>query len=213
MLKPYDELRKIDVSPYCEKRDGYLYLNWARCIDLLRKNGAEQVYFVPVQNPRTGNSLFETETVFADKNKNTNRCYETRIMVYIDDKVYEFQSPVLNGTNPVKDNSMNQLRVWAAMCRSFVKCVAINTGLGFDLWLKEEERTIEQIPEAEVLASQAAITTIRKTCEMHGLSFDKWLTKAGCTVETLTADNAALMLRTLNERYGEDDLEDYQNGH
>lgn len=37
MLKSYDELRKIDVKPYCEKRDGLLYLNWAMCIDLLRK--------------------------------------------------------------------------------------------------------------------------------------------------------------------------------
>ena len=212
MLKSYEEMRQIDVSPYCEKRDGYLYLNWARCIDLLRKNGAEQVYFVPVQNPKTGNSLFETDTVFADKNKNTNRCYETRIKVYIDDHVYEMQSPVLNGTNPVKDNSMNQLRVWAAMCRSFVKCVAINTGLGFDLWLKEEERTAEQIPESEELASPAMIITIKKTCEKHRLNLDAWLQKCGCTIKTLTADNAALMLRTLNERYGEDDLEAYKDG-
>ena len=33
MLKSYDELRKIDVKPYCEKRDGLLYLNWAMCIE------------------------------------------------------------------------------------------------------------------------------------------------------------------------------------
>ena len=43
MLKPYDELRKIDVSKYTETRDGIRYLNWAKCIDLLRENGAERV--------------------------------------------------------------------------------------------------------------------------------------------------------------------------
>lgn len=208
MLKSYEELRAIDVSPYCEKRDGYLYLNWARCIDLLHQNGAEKVYFVPEQNPKTGNSLFETETVFSDKSKNTNRCYETRIKVVIDDNEYIMQSPVLNGTNPVKDNSMNQLRVWTSMCRSFVKCVAINTGLGFNLWLKEEERSMENIPETVELASPIVLTTIKKSCEKHGINLDAWLAREGVTPETLTADNAALMLRALNERYGDEDAKD-----
>lgn len=208
MLKSYEELRAIDVSPYCEKRDGYLYLNWARCIDLLHQNGAEKVYFVPEQNPKTGNSLFETETVFSDKSNNTNRCYETRIKVVIDDKEYIMQSPVLNGTNPVKDNSMNQLRVWTSMCRSFVKCVAINTGLGFNLWLKEEERSMEKIPETVELASPVVLITIKKSCEKHGINLDAWLAREGVTPETLTADNAALMLRALNERYGDEDAKD-----
>ena len=36
MLKSYDELRKIDVRKYCEEREGFLYLNWARCTQLLQ---------------------------------------------------------------------------------------------------------------------------------------------------------------------------------
>ena len=36
MLKSYKELRQIDVRPYCEERDGLLYLNWAKCIDETR---------------------------------------------------------------------------------------------------------------------------------------------------------------------------------
>ena len=40
MLKPYDEMIKIDVRPYCKKRDGLDYLNWATCIKLLHENGA-----------------------------------------------------------------------------------------------------------------------------------------------------------------------------
>ena len=106
MLKSYDELVKVDVAPYCEEREGFLYLNWARCIDLLRKNGAEKVYFELCQNEKTGSSLFCSDQEFYDKNKNLNQCYETRIKVYIDDQVYYMQSPVMNGKNPVKANSM-----------------------------------------------------------------------------------------------------------
>lgn len=141
MLKSYDELREIDVTPYTEERDNARYLNWAKCIDLLHKNGAEEVYFVPCTN-QNGSSLFMSENTFetgSGTNKKTNRCYETRIEIHIDGKVYMMQSPVMNGANPVQDNSMTQQRVWNSMCRSFVKGVAIYTGLGFDLWLKNEE--------------------------------------------------------------------------
>ena len=140
MLKPYNELRQVDVSDYTEKRDGAYYLPYNQCIDLLRQHGAEKVYWLPVQNPKTGGSLYESETVFEDKNGVKNRCYETRIEIHIDDNVYYMQSPVMNGANPVKDNSMSQQRVWNSMARSFVKAVAMYTGLGFSLWLKEEEQ-------------------------------------------------------------------------
>lgn len=205
MLKSYEEMRAVDVTPYCEKLDGYLYLNWARCIDLLHEHGAEIAYFVPVQNPKTGGSLYESETVFADKNGNTNRNYEVRILIHIDYAVYTMQGPVLNGKNPVKDNSMNQLRVWTAMCRLFVKGVAIYTGLGFNLWLNEEERTLEQIPEAKELAPEPMIITIKKTCEKHKVNLNNWLKKNGVTLKTLTADQAALMIRALNEKFPEEE--------
>lgn len=58
MLKPYDELVKVNVLPYCAEREGFMYLNWAKCMELLRENGAEKVYFELCQNERTGNSLF-----------------------------------------------------------------------------------------------------------------------------------------------------------
>ena len=57
MLKSYEEMRKIDVTPFCEEREGMLYLNWAKCIDLLRENGAKKVYWEPVPDERTGSSL------------------------------------------------------------------------------------------------------------------------------------------------------------
>lgn len=44
-----------------------LYLNWAKCIDLLHENGAEAVYFVPIPNERTGGSLYYSDVTFTDK--------------------------------------------------------------------------------------------------------------------------------------------------
>lgn len=204
-LKTWDEMRKIDVTPFCKKRDGMLYLNWAKCIDLLRQNGAEEVYFVPIQNPRTGTSLFESETAFADKNGVINRCYETRIEIHIDGKVYYMQSPVMNGTNPVKDNSMSQQRVWNSMTRSFVKGVAIYTGLGFDLWLQEEDSGDPNMPSTlEKPASASKIKTIQSLCAKHCIDGDAWVSGNGKTWETLTEKEATQMLIALKDRYGDD---------
>lgn len=139
MLKDYKEMLKVDVSKYVEKRDGAEYLNWAKVVDLLHENGAEKVYFEPVVNPNTGSSLYMTEQVFTDKNGITNRVYETAVKVVIDDLEFIQRGPVTNGSNPVKDNSMTQQRLWNCQTRLFVKGVAIRTGLGFNLWLKEEE--------------------------------------------------------------------------
>lgn len=137
MLKSYEELRKLDVTPYCKSRDGIPYLNWAKCIDLLRENGAETVYFEPVVNSN-GSSLFSADKVFTDKNNNTNSCYEVEVEIHIDDKIFNMRQPLMNGGNPVKDNSLTQQRVWNAQTRAFVKGVAIHTGLGFDLWVQSE---------------------------------------------------------------------------
>lgn len=144
MLKTYPEMRAIDVKPYCDGRkegsEKILYLNWAKCIDLLHINGAEKVYFEPVKNPETGSSLIASGFSFKDSKDNTNSVYETAVHIVIDDLEFNFQGPVMNGANPVKDNSMSQQRLWNSQCRLFVKGVAIHTGLGFDLWLDNEEK-------------------------------------------------------------------------
>ena len=204
MLKSYEELKKIDVTPFCEERDGFTYLNWAKCIDLLHENGAEKVYFSPIPDEKTGSSLRMTDQTFSDSKGNTNRCYETRIKVVIDDNEYEMQSPVMNGSNPVKDNSMSQQRVWNSMCRSFVKCVAIHTGLGFNLWLKEEMQPFGGIiPKKPEKPHQAIIKTVKNICAKHSLDFDKWISYYDKTEEALTADEVGAMLNHLKERYGD----------
>lgn len=131
-------MRKVDISKFLKERDKIKYLNWADCMAILHDNGAEKVSFIPLTNAN-GSSLFMSEIEFEDKTGSKNRCYETRIKVIIDDLEFEMQSPVMNGIAPVKDNSMSQQRVWNSMTRSFVKGVALYTGLGFDLWAKMED--------------------------------------------------------------------------
>lgn len=147
MLISFSELRKVDVMPFCDFREAkddngktikVPYLNWARCKDLLHKNGAEIVYFEPCVNEK-GSSLFMSDVVFTDSKGNTNRCYEVRVKITIDEVTFEAQFPLMNGSNPVKDNSLTQQRVWNAQTRAFVKGVAMRTGLGFDLWLDDED--------------------------------------------------------------------------
>lgn len=138
MLKSWNDMRKLDISQYVKKRDGADYLPWADCLKLLYDNGAEKVKIIP-QTAENGSSLFMSDQVFADKNGDTNRCYEVMVAVEIDENRYLISYPVLNGINAVRDKLMNQNAVHKAQMRAFVKCVAINTGLGFDLWRDDSD--------------------------------------------------------------------------
>lgn len=149
MLKSFNELRKIDVLPYCEKRETkdergkkieVPYLNWAKCKDLLHENGAEVVYFEPLVNTN-GSTLFMTDIPFKDSKGNTNRCFEVRVKIVIDDLEFVQNYPLLNGMYVVREDTINQLRLSNAQARAFVKGVAIRTGLGFQLWLSDDETT------------------------------------------------------------------------
>ena len=138
MLKSWNEMCNLDISKYVKQRDKADYLPWSSCLKLLYENGAENVVIVP-QTTDSGSSLFMSEQTFSDKDGRTNRCYEVRVGVVIDGNGYTISYPVLNGINPVKDNLMNQNAVHKAQMRAFVKCVAINTGLGFNLWLDDSD--------------------------------------------------------------------------
>ena len=163
-LASYDELRKVDVSEWVEKRDGADYLNWAKVVDLLHEYGANTVYFEPVVNEYTGSSLFMTEQSFTDSKGNANRVYETAVKIVIDDLEFIQRGPVTNGSNPVKDNSMSQQRLWNCQTRLFVKGVAIRTGLGFNLWLKEEEKNEKDNWEDDL--SKHDIFKIKERCQI-----------------------------------------------
>ena len=142
-IKSWNEMRQIDISKYVKKRDKADYLPWAECLKLLYEYGAEDVQFEALVN-ENGSSLFMSEPTVIDNNKGANRCYEVRVRVGIDlgkacGKQFYMSYPVLNGIHPVKDSSMNQNAVHKAQMRAFVKCVAINTGLGFDLWRDDSD--------------------------------------------------------------------------
>lgn len=134
--KTFTEMMQLDISDYIASRDDIDYLPWANCKLLLHQQGAEKVFFEPLVDPVTNSSVFMTDKEFKDKNGNINRCYEVAVKITIDDDVFVMRTPIMNGANPVKDNSLSQQRVWASQCRAFVKGVAMRTGLGFSLWTK-----------------------------------------------------------------------------
>ena len=139
--KTFEEMMKIDVTPYVKKRDDddkAVYLGWAMCKKLLHDNGAEKVIFYPVPT-EDGSTLRMSKGVFTDKHGIINRAYEVLVHIIVDDIEWDVVYPVMNGANPVKDNSMNQLRVHNAVRRAFVKGVAERIGLGFSLWLDNDD--------------------------------------------------------------------------
>ena len=139
--KSFKDMLKVDVSGYLKSREDnekVKYLPWAACKKLLHDNGAETVMFWPVPGP-DGSTLRKSDIAFVDKNGVQNRAYEVLVHIQVDGLQWETTYPVMNGDNPVKDNSMNQLRVHNAIRRGFVKGVAERTGLGFSLWLNEDD--------------------------------------------------------------------------
>lgn len=144
--KSFSDMLKVDVSKYTKDRDGADYLPWAACKQLLHENGAEVVMFEPVPGS-DGSSLRKSELEFTDKNGVVNRCYEVKVRIKVDNLEWDTTYPVINGNNPVKDNSMTQQRVHNAIRRAFVKGVAERTGLGFNLWLKHDDLLEEPVDD------------------------------------------------------------------
>lgn len=136
-LPSFDELINVNLDEYITKRDDADYINWAKIVELLHHYGAKEVWFEPVQQ-ENGSSLIISNKSFTDSKGVSNNVYETRIKIKIDDLEFEMQGPVMNGANPVKDNSMSQQRLWNSQTRLFAKGVALRTGLGFKLWSRIE---------------------------------------------------------------------------
>lgn len=144
--KTFREMLAVDVSKYVRQRDGADYLPWASCKKLLHDFGAETVMFEPIPGP-DGSTLRRSELSFKDKNGVENRCYEVKVHIQVDSMEWDITYPVVNGNNPVKDNSMSQLRVHNAVRRAFVKGVAERTGLGFGLWLETDDLPEEPVED------------------------------------------------------------------
>lgn len=151
MLKNWNELRAVDVTPYVEKKKDlsdkgktFEYLPWDRCVQLLHENGAETVYYYPVKDEKTGSSLRRTDQVFEDKNGKKNSCYEVVVHIIIDDLEFDMTYPVISGSSIIHEMTMSQQKVSTAIQRAFVKGVAIRTGLGFGLWSADNDETVDR---------------------------------------------------------------------
>ena len=197
-IKSFADMRKIDVLPFCEYREAkddkgkkiqVPYLNWAKCKELLHQNGAEVVYFEPCVNAN-GSSLIMSDQVFTDKNDVTNRCYEVRVKIVIDDLEFEAQYPLMNGSNPVKDNSMTQQRLWNAQTRAFVKGVAMRTGLGFGLWVSggdeaDEKTTTDDLSSHNIYAIRERMQITYTNLIKRGFSTGEIAQKMGTSEQTV----------------------------
>ena len=196
-IKSYAEMRQIEVLPFCDKREAkddkgrkieVPYLNWAKCKELLHENGAEVVYFEPCTNAN-GSSLFMSDQVFTDSKGNTNRCYEVRVKIVIDDLEFEAQYPLMNGSNPVKDNSLTQQRVWNAQTRAFVKGVAMRTGLGFGLWVDgddaDDKSPVEDLSSHNIYAIRERMQQAYTKLVKRGLSTSEIANMMGTSEQTV----------------------------
>jgi hypothetical protein len=187
MLKSWKEMCDLDISKYVKQRDNAYYLPWSSCLKLLYENGAENVVIVP-QTTESGSSLFMSDQTFTDKNGNTNRCYEVRVGVVIDGNGYSISYPVMNGINPVRDNLMNQNAVHKAQMRAFVKCVAINTGLGFNLWLDDsdiEDSSTEDLTKHNIYAIRERMQIQYTRLVKRGLSTKDIAVMMGTSEQTV----------------------------
>ena len=182
MLKPYSELRKIDVSKYCDSRKAkddngkqidVAYLNWAKCVDLLHENGAEVVYYTPLKSP-DGSYLFTSREV-QNKDGKTTGCYFVSVEIVIDDLKFTMDAPLLNGTYVVYDDTLNQLRIANAHARAFVKGVAIHTGLGFGLWSDGvEDAPTDDLSVHNILAIKRRVEELA-TAKLQGMAYGDML--------------------------------------
>lgn len=181
MLKPYSELVKIDVLPYCDKREAkddrgkkvqVPYLNWATCKNLLHENGAESVYFVPLK-AQNGSYLFMSAEV---ENKDGRRtgCWFVSVEIHIDDRTFTMDMPLMNGSLVVYEDTLNQLRIANAHARAFVKGVAIHTGLGFSLWCtdKDTEPYPDDLSGHSIIAIKRRIETELTAKMQRGMDMD-----------------------------------------
>lgn len=163
MLKAFNELVKIDLKDHIEKKPNFVwdkekqktvekgsfdYLNWAKAIILLYENGAEIVNYKPLKND-AGHSLFMNPSLLAD---GLSGCPEVRVWLQVDNKEGEFNYPIARGATVVAKDKMTQLDIHVCQQRALVKGIAILTGLGLNLWAKEELKPIEDGPTAEELA-------------------------------------------------------------
>ena len=152
MIKSFAELSKIEVKPTKKpvfkwnkaKQDydkvGELdVVSWVDCLKVLYENGAEKVVFENIQNENGG-------LLFLDENKSIS----IKVFVEIDGDRREIFYPVINGSSDIKADKVSQSDIYNAKQRAFVKCVAVNWGLGISFWERDNPDEVEGAPKESV---------------------------------------------------------------
>lgn len=158
MLKGFMELYNLDISAHISKKPTFKYdkesgkyikqpkeldyLSWSACLMLLHENGAETVKYGNILSP-------ENHTLFLLDGK----LPEVHVFLEVDGKRYEMAYPVIDGSSDISPEKMVQSDVHNASQRAFVKCTAINTGLGLKLWEKDD--TPENPPKEDITVHNA----------------------------------------------------------
>ena len=140
-MKSFKECLEIDLSDYVQKKPTFFkdktgksiktdkskwldYIEWAVLLKLLYTEcEAEKVFFTSEIDTEKPNTLL--------------------IRMEIDGNKYETSYPIINGNKIV--SNPDQMDIHRAELRGFVKCVAINTGLGLSMWMKDEQQNGETI--------------------------------------------------------------------
>jgi len=141
MIKSFLELSQVDVTitkkptfklnkytKEFEKQEGKDIdtLSWVHCLLHLYENGAKKVDYEQIPNPNGG-------LLFLDDNKAAH----IKVYVDIDGERHEHLYPVIDGSKDIPLDKITQSDIYNAKQRAFVKCVAVNWGLGIKLWAKE----------------------------------------------------------------------------
>lgn len=189
MLKTYDELVKIDVLPFCDKREAkddngkkiqVPYLNWAKCVELLHENGAAEVWYKPLRS-ESGSYLFPSLDVVREKDNRKTGCWFVAVEIHIDDLVFTMETPLMNGSLVVYEDTLNQLRIANCHARAFVKGVAIRTGLGFSLWASDSDTdsAADDLSGHSIMAIKERVDRIITAKMQKGLDLDDILAGVG----------------------------------
>lgn len=180
-IKPFPELVDLDLSNHVSKKPvfkknkagGYEkvgeldYLNWADCLMLLYQNGAEKVLF---GNVRSGadHPLFLVN----------GTAPFVRVYVEVDGDRRELDFPVIDGSNDISMEKLKQSDIHNATQRGFVKCVAINWGLGLSFWQREDKedekrrKPSDNLEFHNIMAIKARVERFITAKMQDGMSMD-----------------------------------------
>lgn len=169
MIKNFIELSKVVVP--ITKKPTFSYnkakqkmeqsgevdtLSWVDCLVCLYDNGAEKVIFENIPNEQ-GGLLYKDE----------NNALSIKVFVDIDGDRREIFYPLMDGMKDVAMDKVTQSDIYNAKQRGFVKCVAVNWGLGISLW-KKEENPDTVVKEAEASLSEQFRTLVNDSIKRCG---------------------------------------------